>query len=117
LTHKWNFRSQQGRLSGSQQYNTEQPDQIMNALNAIRQAQEAMVPAIVNSFEQALQRVLQSVHTTPRQQHLNFRSEIFNGYLRYRLAPLLEERARSLAQVLLELRYFSALLSLVSMIV
>ena len=106
MTHEWNFRSQQGRLSGSQQYNTQQPDQIMNALNAIRQAQEAMVPAIVNSFEQALQRVLQSVHTTPRQQHLNFTSEMFNGYLRDRLAPLLEERARSLAPVLLELRYF-----------
>ena len=49
MTHEWNFRSQQGRVSGSQQYNTQQPDQIMNALNAIRQAQEAMVPAIVNS--------------------------------------------------------------------
>ena len=62
--------SQQGRHSGSQQYNTQQHDQIMNALNAFRQVQEAMVPAIVNSFEQALQCVLQSVHTTPRQQHI-----------------------------------------------
>ena len=82
----------------------------MNALNAIRHAQEAMVPAIVNSFEQALQRVLQSVHTTPRQQHLNFTSEMFNGYLTDRLAPLLEERARSLAPVLLELRYFYSII-------
>ena len=64
----------------------------MNALNAIRQAHEALVPAIVNSFQQALQRVLQSVHRTPRQQHLNFTSEMFNGYLRYRLSPLLELR-------------------------
>jgi hypothetical protein len=110
MTHEWNFRSQQGRLSGSQQYNTQQPDQVMNALNAIRHAQEAMVPAIVNSFEQALQRVLQSVHTTPRQQHLNFTSEMFNGYLTDRLAPLLEERARSLAPVLLELRYFYSII-------
>jgi hypothetical protein len=62
MTHKWNFRSQQGKLRGSLQYNTQQPDQVMNALNT----QEAMVPAIVNSFEQALQRVLQSVHTSPR---------------------------------------------------
>jgi hypothetical protein len=93
MTHEWNFRSQHGRLSGSQQYNTQQPDQIMNALNAIRQAQEAMVPAIVNSFEQALQRVLQSVHTTPRQQHLNFTSEMFNGYLTDRLTPLLERKS------------------------
>ena len=107
MTHEWKFRSQQGRLSGSQQYNTQQPDQVMNALNAIRHAQEAMVPAIVNSFEQALQRV---VHTTPRQQHLNFTSEMFNGYLTDRLAPLLEERARSLAPVLLELRYFYSII-------
>jgi len=28
MTHEWNFRSQQGRLSGSQQYNTQQPDQL-----------------------------------------------------------------------------------------
>ncbi len=74
----------------------------MNALNAIRQAYEALVPAIVNSFEQALQRVLQSVH--------NFTSEMLNGYLRYRLSPLLEERARSLAPVLLELRYFYSII-------
>ena len=105
----WNFRSQQARPSGSQQnYYTHQPDELLNALDGIRQAQEAMVPAIINSFEQALQRVLQNVHTTPRQQytHLSFTSEMFSEYLTERLAPQLEERARSQAPSLLELRYF-----------
>ena len=111
MSNEWNFRSQQGRSSGSQQQNNiQQPDQIMNALNGIRQAldgirqaQEAMLPAIINSFEHALH-----LHRTPRQQHvnLNFTSEMFNQYLRERLALQLEERARSLAPVLLELRYF-----------
>ena len=35
---------------------------------------------------------------------------MFNGYLTDRLAPLLEERARSLAPVLLELRYFYSII-------
>ena len=96
MSNEWNFRSQQGRSSGSQQQNNiQQPDQIMNALNGIRQAQEAMLPAI------------QSLHRTPRQQHvnLNFTYEMFNHYLTERLAPQLEERARSHAPFLLELRY------------
>jgi hypothetical protein len=57
--------SQQQYYSGfQQQFNggSQQSDQIMNALNAILHAQEAMVPAI----ERALQRIL-SVYGTPKQ--------------------------------------------------
>ena len=86
--------------SGSQQ-----SDQIMNALNAILHVQEAMVPAI----EHTLQRFL-SVHGTPRQQQTlhkqqPFTYETYTYYLTNRLVPLLEERARLEAPVLLELRY------------
>jgi hypothetical protein len=80
---------------------------IRQALDGIRQAQEAMLPAIINSFEHALHQ-----HRTPRQQHvnLNFTSEMFNQYLTERLAPQLEERARSHAPFLLELRYFFSII-------
>ena len=117
MSNEWNFRSQQGRSSGSQQQNNiQQPDQIMIALNGIRQAQEAMRNDL-NGIRQAQEamrndlneeRSIQSLHRTPRQQHvnLNFTYEMFNHYLTERLAPQLEERARSLAPVLLELRYF-----------
>jgi hypothetical protein len=46
------------------------------------------------------------VHLTPRQQQIttNFPYEMFTDYLTTRLAPQLEERARS-APVLLELGY------------
>ena len=103
MSNEWNFRSQQGRSSGSQQQNNiQQPDQIMIALNGIRQAQEAMR----NDLNE--ERSIQSLHRTPRQQHvnLNFTYEMFNHYLTERLAPQLEERARSHAPFLLELRYF-----------
>ena len=103
MSNDWNFRSQQGRSSGSQQQNNiQQPDQIMIALNGIRQAQEAMR----NDLNE--ERSIQSLHRTPRQQHvnLNFTYEMFNHYLTERLAPQLEERARSHAPFLLELRYF-----------
>jgi len=103
MSNEWNFRSQQGRSSGSQQQNNiQQPDQIMIALNGIRQAQEAMR----NDLNE--ERSIQSLHRTPRQQHVNpnFTYEMFNHYLTERLAPQLEERARSHAPFLLELRYF-----------
>ncbi len=103
MSNEWNFRSQQGRSSGSQQQNNiQQPDQIMIALNGIRQAQEAMR----NDLNE--ERSIQSLHRTPRQQHvnLNFTYEMFNHYLTERLATQLEERARSHAPFLLELRYF-----------
>ncbi len=111
MSNEWNFRSQQGRSSGSQQQNNiQQPDQIMNALNGIRQALEAMMNDLngIRQAQEAMLPAIQSLHRTPRQQHvnLNFTSEMFNQYLTERLAPLLEERARSHAPFLLELRYF-----------
>ena len=111
MSNEWNFRSQQGRSSGSQQQNNiQQPDQIMIALNGIRQAQEAMRNDLngIRQAQEAMLPAIQSLHRTPRQQHvnLNFTYEMFNHYLTERLAPQLEERARSHAPFLLELRYF-----------
>jgi hypothetical protein len=99
--HQCNSGSQQQYNSGSQQQynNGVQPDQIMNILNAILEKQRTL--------EQSIQRMLNSgVHLTPRQQQTttNFTYEMFTDYLTSRLAPQLEERARS-APVLLELRY------------
>jgi hypothetical protein len=100
--------SQQQCNSGSQQqYNSgsEQSDQIMNILNAILEKQRTL--------EQSFQRMLNSsVQLTPRLQQTtpNFTYEMFTDYLITRLAPQLEERARSLAPVLLELRYFYSII-------
>jgi len=99
---QYNSGSQQQYNSGSQQqYNSgsEQSDQIMNILNAILEKQRTL--------EQSFQRMLNSsVQLTPRLQQTtpNFTYEMFTDYLTTRLAPQLEERARS-APVLLELRY------------
>ena len=71
----------------------------MNILNAILKKQ--------HTLEQSFQRMLNSgVQVTPRLQQTtpNFTYEMFTDYLTTRLAPQLEERARS-APVLLELRY------------
>jgi len=99
---QYNSGSHQQYNSGSQQqYNSgsEQSDQIMNILNAILEKQRTL--------EQSFQRMLNSsVQLTPRLQQTtpNFTYEVFTDYLITRLAPQLEERARS-APVLLELRY------------
>ena len=92
--------SQQQYNNGSQQqYNSgsQQLDQIMDALNAILHAQEAIIPAIER---------IPSVHGTPRQQQtlhkqLHFTYETFTDYLTNRLATQLEERARLEAPILL----------------
>jgi hypothetical protein len=98
---QYNSGSQQQYNSGVQQYNSgsEQSDQIMNILNAILEKQRTL--------EQSFQRMLNSsVQLIPRLQQTtpNFTYEMFTDYLITRLAPQLEERARS-APVLLELRY------------